>query len=169
MAKWGIAIVGSAEVPIRTSEALVPRTTAQELGVAYMIQGSVHGTADRIAVSLQLIDVENGVQVWSERFEIELGDAMNGRNETCRLIGRIIFRKLSLDANRRIEALPPHEWTSSDSYPSWTHLIVWSDGHRDLAMMPSETLSRRSLAILIGLLLDSELLCALIIEIADFG
>ena len=114
MAKWGISIIGSAEVPIRTADTLVPRTIAQELGVGYMIQGSVRGTADRIAVSLQLIDVETGAQVWSERFAIALGDAMNARNETCRLIGRIIFKKLSLDANRRIEGLPPHEWTSSD-------------------------------------------------------
>jgi adenylate cyclase len=114
MAKWGISIIGSADAPIRTADALVPRTIAQELGVGYMIQGNVRGTAGRIAVSLQLIDVEYGVRVWSERFAIELGDAINTRNETCRLIARIIFKKLSLDANRRIEGLPPHEWTPSD-------------------------------------------------------
>jgi adenylate cyclase len=114
MAEWGISVISSAEPSFRIGDALSPRTIARELGVDYMIQGSVRGAADRIEVSLQLVDVEIGVHVWSERFTIDLGGTTDARNETSRLMAKTIFKKLSLDANRRIEALPPHEWTSSD-------------------------------------------------------
>jgi adenylate cyclase len=65
MAEWGISVISSAEPSFRIGDALSPRTIARELGVDYMIQGSVRGAADRIEVSLQLVDVEIGVHVWS--------------------------------------------------------------------------------------------------------
>ncbi len=47
---------------------------AEDLGVRYVMEGSVQRTADRIRVTAQLIDAINGHHVWSERYDREPKD-----------------------------------------------------------------------------------------------
>jgi TolB-like protein len=42
---------------------------AEKLGVATVVQGSVRRAGDRIRVTVQLVDVSNGFQLWSERYD----------------------------------------------------------------------------------------------------
>lgn len=50
----------------------------QELGVRYLLEGSLRRTGDRILINAQLIDTQNGAHLWADRFDAsrqELGDA----------------------------------------------------------------------------------------------
>jgi adenylate cyclase len=87
---------------------------ARELGMGYVIQGSIRGIVDRLALNLQLIDVETSVHLWSERFDIDLGGTTDTRNEITDRVTSTLFQKLIEDVNRRIEALPPEGWTPDD-------------------------------------------------------
>jgi adenylate cyclase len=110
MARWGISMIGPAEAPVRIGDSLGPRTIARELGVSYLIQPSARRARNQIEVNLQLIEAEIGIHVWSEWFRIDLGDT----TETCHLMARTVFKKLSLEVNSRLNALPSHEWAPSD-------------------------------------------------------
>src|SRR5262249_33280917 len=50
------------------------RTVGEKLGVATAVQGSVRRAGDRIRVTVQLVDVSNRFQLWSDRYDRELKD-----------------------------------------------------------------------------------------------
>jgi class 3 adenylate cyclase/TolB-like protein/Flp pilus assembly protein TadD len=110
----GSFVVGGAEALRRNSQSASARDLARELGVAYVIQGSIRGTAGRIGVSVQLIDTESGAHLWAERLYVDLGGVADVRDE---IVGRLVHGlslRLIEDVNRRIEVVPPQDWTPYD-------------------------------------------------------
>jgi adenylate cyclase len=110
----GTFVVGSPEALRRDGDPASPRDIGRELGLGYVIQGSIRGIADRLAVNLQLIDVETGAYLQSERFDIDLGGTTDTRNEITNRLAWSLFLKLAEDVNRRIAALSPEDWTADD-------------------------------------------------------
>jgi TolB-like protein/Tfp pilus assembly protein PilF len=50
------------------------RAVGRELGVRFVLEGSVRRAGNRIRISAQLIDASNGIHLWAERFDRELSD-----------------------------------------------------------------------------------------------
>ena len=50
---------------------------ARELGVRYVVEGTVRSTADRLVVTSRLVEARSGVHVFGDRFESELGNALD--------------------------------------------------------------------------------------------
>jgi adenylate cyclase len=50
------------------------RTVADELGVRYMLEGSVRKSGSRIRITAQLVDAELGAHLWAERYDRSLDD-----------------------------------------------------------------------------------------------
>ena len=46
----------------------------EELGVQYMLEGSVRKSGNRVRITAQLIDTSNGHHLWAERYDRELGE-----------------------------------------------------------------------------------------------
>lgn len=63
---------------------------------------------------MQLIDVETGAHLWADRFDADHRAATDARNEIIGRLERGLVRNLLEDVNRRIEALPPRDWSSYD-------------------------------------------------------
>lgn len=59
---------------------------ARELGVRYVMEGSVRRTADRLRVTAQLADAVTGRQVWAERFDRPLADLFDIQDEITRSV-----------------------------------------------------------------------------------
>jgi adenylate cyclase len=53
----------------------------RELGVRYVLEGSVQRSAKQVRVNAQLIDAETGAHLWAERFDSDLGDLFALQNE----------------------------------------------------------------------------------------
>ena len=53
----------------------------RELGVRYLLEGSVRKLAGRVRITAQLIDAVTGFHVWSERYDRELSDLFAIQNE----------------------------------------------------------------------------------------
>jgi adenylate cyclase len=51
-----------------------PRSIAAELGVRYVMDGSVRKTGNRIRVTAQLIDAKNGTHLWAQRYDRTIED-----------------------------------------------------------------------------------------------
>lgn len=58
-----------------------PRKAGKELGVAAVVDGSIHRENDRYSVRVELIDVKDGAQLWSSRYEASTAElpALQGR------------------------------------------------------------------------------------------
>lgn len=59
----------------------------QELGVDYILDGTVRRAADRVRVSAQLVHVSDKTQLWSESYELKLTDAFVMQREISTRIG----------------------------------------------------------------------------------
>ncbi len=66
------------------------KQVAQELGVGYVLEGSVRRYADRLRITAQLIEADGGGHIWAERYDRELGDIFNLQDEiTKHVVGSI--------------------------------------------------------------------------------
>ena len=59
---------------------------ADDLGVRYILEGSVQKAGDTVRITAQLIDGATGGQIWSERYDRELTDVFAVRDEVTRTI-----------------------------------------------------------------------------------
>ena len=62
------------------------RTVGRELGVRYVLEGSVRKVGNRIRVTAQLIDTTIGTHVWAEKYDRELDDVFELQEELTRKI-----------------------------------------------------------------------------------
>jgi len=79
------------------------RQVARELGVRYVLEGSLRRMGDRIQVNVQLIDGLTGSHVWADRFATDHCDLAESQSHiTARLAGTL-YIELVRDIGRRIE------------------------------------------------------------------
>ncbi len=82
---------------------------AEELGVSYVVEGSVRKAGNRVRISAQLIDCATGGHLWAERFDREWTDIFAVQDEVTQEIVSAMALKLTEDDQRRLE----HEGTDN--------------------------------------------------------
>jgi adenylate cyclase len=75
----------------------------RELGVHYVLEGSVRRAADRVQVNVQLIDAESSAHVWADRFEADHGNLAETQREITGRLAWALNLELVRDVGRRIE------------------------------------------------------------------
>jgi adenylate cyclase len=70
----GLLVVARNSTFIFKNTAVDVRKAAADLGVRYVVEGSVRRAADRIRINVRLIDAVSGGQLWAERYEGTMGD-----------------------------------------------------------------------------------------------
>jgi len=68
---------------------------AAELGARYVLEGSVRRAGDRIRITAQLVNAENGHHVWADRFDSTLDDIFEIQDEISRKIVATIQPELA--------------------------------------------------------------------------
>ncbi len=84
---------------------------AGDLGVRYVLEGSVRKGGDRVRITAQLNDVATGSHLWAERYDRDLADVFAVQDEITRPSSRPSSRSFT---PRRIfarNARPPTAWT----------------------------------------------------------
>jgi TolB-like protein len=62
------------------------RKIGQILGVAHILEGSLQKVGDQVRINVQLVDVQNGLQAWSEKFDRKLDNVFAVEDEIARAI-----------------------------------------------------------------------------------
>ena len=66
------------------------KRVAEELGVNYVIEGSVRKIGDRVRITVQLNNVATGSHIWAERYDRSLDDVFALQDEiTEAIVGAI--------------------------------------------------------------------------------
>jgi adenylate cyclase len=68
----------------------------RELGVRYVLQGSVQRAGNQVRVNAQLVDAETGAHLWAERFDRDAGDLFALQNEITARIARALQSQLAI-------------------------------------------------------------------------
>jgi adenylate cyclase len=73
----------------------------RELGVRYVLEGSVQRAGNQVRINAQLVDAETGAQLWAERFDRNAGDLFALQNEITARIARALQAQLAIAEARR--------------------------------------------------------------------
>lgn len=90
------------------------REIGQQLGVRYIVEGSVRRFGDRIRITAQLVDAQSGVRRWAERFDRTLGDVFTVQDEITHSLVRIVVAHLSNAEEERVSRKASSSWTAYD-------------------------------------------------------
>ena len=83
----------------------------RELGVRYMLEGSVRGSGNQLRVNAQLIDAETDAHLWAERFDRHMGDLFSLQSEIASYIANALGVELIA-----VEAARPSEHPDALDY-----------------------------------------------------
>jgi TolB-like protein/Tfp pilus assembly protein PilF len=86
---------------------------AQELGVRYVVEGSVRKGGDRVRITVQLNDVVTGSHIWAERYDRDIADVFAVQDEITEAIVAAIEPQLYAAENFHARRKPP------DSMDAW--------------------------------------------------
>ncbi|MFX1265854.1 MAG: tetratricopeptide repeat protein [Promethearchaeota archaeon] len=79
-------------------------TVGRELGVRYVLEGSVRKAADKVRITAQLVDAKTGKHVWAERYDRELKDIFAIQDEITMKIITELQVKLTEGEQARLSA-----------------------------------------------------------------
>ena len=80
---------------------------AKELGVQYIVEGSVRKAGNRVRITVQLIDAETDSHLWAERYDRELADIFAIQDEVTSSIVSILPGRVEAAASDRVQRKPP--------------------------------------------------------------
>jgi len=92
------------------------KDAARDLGVRYLLSGSVRRSANHLRANVELIDASDGHQVWAEKFDRELGDVFALQDEITRRVAAAIEPELTKIEQRRIAIKRPENLSAWDHY-----------------------------------------------------
>jgi TolB-like protein/DNA-binding winged helix-turn-helix (wHTH) protein len=90
------------------------RQIAEELGVRYLVEGSVRKSGGRVRITAQLNDAASGSQLWAERYDRALADVFAVQDEITEAIVAAIEPQVYAAENFRAQRKPPESLDAWD-------------------------------------------------------
>jgi adenylate cyclase len=91
----GLFVSSRNSVCLYKGKAVKPEQVSKELGVRYMVEGSVRKAGSRVRIAAQLIDATTGYHLWAERYDRELQDIFALQDEVTQKIVAALEVKLT--------------------------------------------------------------------------
>jgi TolB-like protein/Flp pilus assembly protein TadD len=82
------------------------KTIGRQLGVKYVLEGSVRKQSNDLRITAQLIDAENDVRLWAEKYRGTMDDVFDIQEKVSRSIADVLKLQLSPEENEKITKRP---------------------------------------------------------------
>jgi TolB-like protein/Flp pilus assembly protein TadD len=105
--RWFLVIARNSSFLYKGRAAPMKRI-AEELGVAYLVEGSVRRNGDRVRITAQLSDVATGSQLWGERYDRNLADVFAVQDEITEAVVAAIEPRVYAAENFHAQRKAPH-------------------------------------------------------------
>jgi len=92
------------------------KQVAHELGVRYVLEGSVRKSGDRVRITGHLIDAESGTHLWADHFDGSLDDVFELQDEVASNVAGVIEPSLQAAETARSANRPTTDLTAYDLY-----------------------------------------------------
>jgi hypothetical protein len=92
------------------------KQVGRELGVRYVLEGSVRKAGDRVRITAQLIEAETGAHLWADHFDGSLEDVLDLQDQVAISVAGVIEPALQAAEIRRAVERPMHDPTAYDLY-----------------------------------------------------
>ncbi len=112
------------------------KQVARELGVRYVLEGSVRKAGNRVRITAQLIEAESGNHLWAERFDRDLADIFAIQDEVTQSVVGAIEPQLLLVEGGRAARKTPANLDAFDCFLRgiWHHNQLTPDDSRQAEM-----------------------------------
>ena len=92
------------------------KQVGRELGVRYVLEGSVRRAGDRVRITAQLIDAATGAHLWADRFDGSLDDVFDLQDKVAIDVAGVIEPALQAAEAARSADRPTADLTAYDLY-----------------------------------------------------
>ena len=92
------------------------RQVARELGVRYVLEGSVRRSVERVRVTAQLVDAETGHHIWAERYDRDLAELFEVQDEITKAVVVAIEPEVARMERQRATRRPPGSLNAWEAY-----------------------------------------------------
>ena len=100
------------------------RQVAQELGVRYVLEGSVRRVGDQVRINAQLIDATTGGHLWAERYDGSLNDIFGLQDQVTRKIVAVLAVQLTTGEQERVARKETDNAEAYDAFlQGWQHYL----------------------------------------------
>src|SRR5437868_1029618 len=97
-------------------QAVDVKQVGRELGVRYVLEGSVRKGGDRVRITAQLIDALSGAHLWADRFDGSLEDVFDLQDKVASSVAGVIEPALQAAETARSASRPTADLTAYDLY-----------------------------------------------------
>jgi TolB-like protein/tetratricopeptide (TPR) repeat protein len=113
--RWLFVIARSSSSTYK-GRAVDVKQVGRELGVRYVLEGSVRKSRDRVRITAQLIDATTGAHLWADRFDGALEDIFDLQDRTTEAVVGAIEPKLEQSEIERAKRKPTDSLDAYDFY-----------------------------------------------------
>jgi len=92
------------------------KRVGRELGVRYVLEGSVRKAGARVRITAQLIDADNGAHLWADHFDGSLEDVFDLQDKVATSVAGVIEPALQAAETTRSADRPTNDLTAYDLY-----------------------------------------------------
>jgi TolB-like protein len=110
-------------------QAVDVKQVGRELGVRYLLEGSVRKAGGRVRITAQLIEAASGAHLWADRFDGSLEDVFDLQDKVAISVAGVIEPALQAAETARSANRPTNDLTAYDLYLR-AHPMVWSSARQ---------------------------------------
>jgi len=112
----GLFVISRNSSFLYKGKAVRPEQVSKELGVRYLLEGSIRKASNRVRITAQLIDATTGYHLWAERYDRELQDIFAVQDEVTQKIVTALKVQLTPSEAARAHRAPTNNLEAYDFF-----------------------------------------------------
>ena len=112
----GLFVISRNSAFLYKGKTVRPEHVSKELGVRYLLEGSVRKASNRVRITAQLIDATTGYHLWAERYDRELQDIFAVQDEVTQKIVAALKVTLTPSEEERAHRVPTKNLEAYDFF-----------------------------------------------------
>jgi len=124
------------------AQAVDVKQVGRELGVRYVLEGSVRKAGQRVRITGQLIDAASGAHLWADRFDGSLEDVFDLQDKVATSVAGVIEPALQAAETARSSSRPTDDLTAYDLYLRAYAMVVSSGAIRGALRLMEQAVAR---------------------------
>jgi len=111
-----IFVISAGDTLVSDGKALSPQDAARELGVRYVLEGSVRKAGGRVRIVVHLVDASNGAEIWADRLDDTMEDVFALQDRVAARVAGVIESAMQDMEEVKATARPTTNMSSYDLY-----------------------------------------------------
>jgi TolB-like protein/class 3 adenylate cyclase/Flp pilus assembly protein TadD len=95
-----------------------------ELGVEYLVEGSLRKAGDRLRVTAQLVEATTGNHIWGDKYDRDLADVFTIQDEVTQIVANTLVERVARSGIEKLRRKPTELWASYDYFNRGREYLV---------------------------------------------